>query len=378
MKSVLLIALTVVVTTLLLLTRPDSKAELQPLPPTRVLTGEVRQMDVQPVTHMKGKLQPARKITLHLEVSGNVTERAVEPGQRVGAGEFLLAVADGDFKDAVIQTRALLRQEEDAVERDTALLGLVREKYAIQQREVERMEKLGQESLASKSNYDAALRALLQLQEEQTRLQFSVNTARSRLETRQAELNRAERNLERSRLYAPFPATVNAVAVDVGDYIAAGQVALELVQVDALDLYLEVTGELARVLELGQEIPVVVSGNTYDGRIHALAPDPTPLTHTHALRIRVQGKSLFPGQLAEAALPGETIRDAIVVPVGAVLREEGEAYVFSVRDKRLRRHPVKPLARQDGLQVIDGVPAGTKIVIKDVGLLADGQEVLVQ
>ncbi|HKK15267.1 MAG TPA: efflux RND transporter periplasmic adaptor subunit, partial [Gammaproteobacteria bacterium] len=266
----------------------------------------------------------------------------------------------------------------DAVERDMALLALMKEKYAIQQREVQRMEKLGQESLASKSNYDSALRALLQLQEEQTRLQFSVNTAQSRLATRRSELNLAERNLERSRLNAPFAATVNAVAVDIGDYIAAGQVALELVQIDTLDLYLEITGELARVLELGQEIPVVVSGTTYVGRIHALAPDPAPLTHTHALRIRVTGTSLFPGQLAEAALPGEISRDVTVVPVSAVLREEGEAYVFSVTGETLQRLPVNPLARQDDMQVIDGVPAGTKIVIKDVGLLADGQKVHVQ
>lgn len=378
MKPVLLIVLTVVVTALLLLTRPDSKAELQPLPPTRVLTGEVRQMDIRPVARMKGKLQPARKITLHMEVSGNVTERAVEPGQQVEAGEFLLAVANGDFEDAVVQARALLRQEQDAVERDMALLALMKEKYAIQQREVQRMEKLGQESLASKSNYDSTLRALLQLQEEQTRLQFSVNTAQSRLATRRSELNLAERNLERSRLNAPFAATVNAVAVDIGDYIAAGQVALELVQIDTLDLYLEITGELARVLELGQEIPVVVSGTTYVGRIHALAPDPAPLTHTHALRIRVTGTSLFPGQLAEAALPGEILRDVTVVPVSAVLREEGEAYVFSVTGEILQRLPVNPLARQDDMQVIDGVPAGTKIVIKDVGMLADGQKVHVQ
>lgn len=378
MKSLLLIVLTVAVITLLLVTRPDTQAELQPLPPARVLTDEVRQIDIRPVTRMKGKLQPARKIALHMEVSGNVTERAVEPGQRVREGQFLLAVADGDFRDAVTHARAMLQQEKDAVERDTALLALVKEKYALQQREVQRMEKLGQESLASKSNYDTALGTLLQLQEEQTRLQFSVNSAQSRLATRRADLNRAERNLERSRLHAPFAATVNAVAVDVGDYIGAGQVALELVQTDILDLYLEITGELARVLELGQEIPVEVSGETYTGRVHALAADPAPLTHTHALRIRVSGSGLFSGQLAEAVLPGETLHDATVVPVSAVLREEGNAYVFSVSGETLQRHQITVLARQDDMQVIEGIAAGTRIVIRDVGLLADGQRVHVQ
>jgi len=377
-----LISLAGIIVALLLMTRPDTQAELQPLPPARVFTEVVQQMNIQPVTRITGKLQPARKASLRMEVTGNVVARFVEPGQQVSAGEPLLQLDDGDFRDAVTDARALLSQEQNAINRDRELLELVTKERVIQEREVGRMEQLGRDSLASKSKYDEALRLLLQHQEEETRLRHSVDTAEARLNTRRAALNMAERNLERSRLLAPFAGKINTVLFDVGDYIPAGQVAVELVQLDELDLYLEVTGQLANQLQLAQEVKLAIDGVELIGSIHAIAPDPNPVTHTHALRIRLSADNqtieLYPGQLARAELPGKTLSEVEVVPISSILREEGRAFVFTVEGNHISKQPVELIARQENMQVVDGIAPGTRIVARDVTLLADGQEVYVE
>jgi RND family efflux transporter MFP subunit len=379
MQPLGLLVLTAIIVALLIWTRPDTQAELQPLPPARVFTDVVQRMNVQPVTRITGKLQPARKASLRLEVTGNVVERFVEPGQKVAAGEPLLQLEDGDFRDAVSEARALLSQEQNAIERDRRLLELVTREREIQEREVGRMETLGRDSLASKSKYDEALRLLLQNQEEETRLKHSVDTAEARLNTRRAALNLAERNLERSKLVAPFAGTINSVLFDVGDHISSGQVSMELVQLDELDLYLEITGQLAHQLQLGQEVKLVINDAELKGSIHAIAPDPNPVTHTHALRIRLPAENqtieLYPGQLAVAELPGKPMNDVEVVPVSSILREEGKAYVFTVEGNRISKHPVELIARQNDMQIIGGISPGTRIVARDVTLLADGQVV---
>jgi RND family efflux transporter MFP subunit len=362
---------------LLIWTQPDSQAGLQPLPPVRVSVIEVQRMNIRPVTRITGKLQPARKAVLRFEVAGNITRRFVEPGQQVIKGDILLQIDDGDFTDAVTETQALLIQEQDAVRRDRELLKLTSSAREIQERDVERLKQLGRNSLASKSNYDESLRLLIQQQEEETRLQHNVESAEARLQIRRAALNKAQRNLERSRLTAPFAATVNAVHVDEGDYISAGQVSLELVQLDMLDLYIEVTGDVAKPLALGQEIKVNVKGQKYIGEVYSIVTDPDPLTHTHAIRIRLPSTDLYPGQLATAELPGKELINATVIPVSAILQEEGQAYVFAVNSMHLVRHPIELIARQQDLQVINGIAAGIPVVAKDVTLLADGQEVQV-
>jgi RND family efflux transporter MFP subunit len=379
MKPLGLIILAGITVSLLIWTRPDTQAELQPLPPARVFTDVVQQMSVQPVTRITGKLQPARKASLRLEVTGNVIARFVEPGQKVAAGEPLLQLEDGDFRDAVNEARALLSQEQNAIDRDRRLLELVTKEREIQDREVNRMETLGRDSLASKSKYDEALRLLLQHQEEETRLKHSVDTAEARLNIRRAAMNLAERNLDRSRLVAPFAGTINSVMFDVGDHVSAGQVAMELVQLDELDLYLEITGQLAHQLQLGQEVKLVINDAELKGNIHAITPDPNPVTHTHALRIRLpagnQMFDLYPGQLVMAELPGRPLNDVEVVPVSSILREEGRAYVFTVEGNRISKHQVELVARQNDMQIIDGISPGTRIVARDVTLLADGQVV---
>ena len=373
-----LIAFTALIITLLVMTRPDTQAELQPLSPARVYTTEVKTMDIQPLARITGKLQPARKASLRTEVSGNIVARFVEPGQQVKEGDVLLQVDDGDFVDVVEEARALYRQEKDAIERDRQLLKLIKDEKEILEREVERLKKLGKESLASQSSYDESLRLLLQQQEEQTRLQHSVDTAQSRLQARNAALSKAERNLQRTRLVAPFDGIVNIVEVDIGDHVSAGQVTVQLVQLDTLDLYIEVTGDVAKQLHLDQDVNVNVGGQAFPGKIYALATDPDAVTHTHAVRIRLDGKDLYPGQLAEAELPGRQLNNVAVVPVSSVLQDEGRTYVFTIDNNMLERKEVTLLARQNDLQVINGVSAGTRIVSKDVAVLADGQEVHVE
>lgn len=373
-----LIAFTVMAIVLLVLSRPDTKAELQPVLPARVYTTEVRSMGIQPVTRITGKLQPARKASLRMEVSGNIVGRFAEPGQHVKEGEVLLQIEDGDFTDAVEEARASYNQEKDAIERDRELLKLIKEEKEILERQVERQKQLGRESLASKSSFDESLRQLLQQQEEQTRLQHNVDTAQSRLQTKAAALSKAQRNLERTRLTAPFEGVVNSVTADIGDRVSSNQEAVQLLQLDTLDLYIEITGDVAKQLQLDQEVKVIVNDKQYLGKVYALATDPDPLTNTHALRVRLPGKGLYPGQLAEAELPGKYLNDVTVVPVSSILQDEGRTYVFTVKNNVLKREEITLLTRQGDLQVISGVPAGTRIVSKDVTVLADGQEVHIE
>ncbi|MEE8320895.1 MAG: efflux RND transporter periplasmic adaptor subunit [Gammaproteobacteria bacterium] len=377
MKGFLLTLCTIVIVSMLIWTRPDTQAQLQPLPPARVLTGHVRSMDILPLTTVTGKLQPSRKSRLHFELSGRVTVRNVEPGQQVSENSVLLQIEDGDFSDAVEKSQALLTREQDAVERDRSLLDLVVREREVQQRELQRLEKLGKKSLASESRYDEVLRQLLRQQAEEAKLRYSVDSAKSRLKIQRANLKKAERNLQRTRLTAPFNSTVNKVAVEVGDYVSPGQVAIELVQLDELDLYVEVTGAVAANLHLGERIDVLMDEDRRQGRIIALNADPDPNTNTHGMRIRLPADGLYPGKLAQAALPGALLSNALVVPLSAVLHDDGQAYLFQVQDERVLRRPVKLIQRYRNWQVIHGINPDTVIVTRDVAALADGQAVTV-
>lgn len=359
----------------LLWTRPETQAELRAPAPPVVKIERVRVKDLQPVTRVTGKLQPAKKARLHFQVRGQVNARLVEAGQAVAAGALLLGIDDGDLLDAVAESKARQKTEQDAIRRDSRLLALMRKERQLQEQEVARLQRLRQESLSSKSIHDQAQQTLYRREAEETRLQHGVEAARSRLVIEQARLNQAERDLRRARLRAPFSGTINKVHVEAGDYVAPGQAALEIVDLQRLDLNLEVTGRAAAELTLGQQINVATDAGRREGQIIALAMDPDPHTHTHALKIRIPSAGLFAGGLAVAELPGRHYARASVVPVSAVLHEDGGAYVFSHAAGRVYRKPVTLLARVNDLHIIKGLAPGARIVARDVGALANGQAV---
>ena len=264
MRIVLTTAITALIIVLLLWTRPESYAELQDLPPPTVKVDAVSQLDIQPVSRVTGKLQPSRTSTLQFQVSGQINARYVEAGEYVEQGAVLLTIEEGDYADAVQESKALLQTEQDAISRDSRLLELIVRELQLQEQEVQRLDQLGKDSLASKSLYEQSLQEFYSLQGEKARLKHGLESSRSRLMIEQARLNKA-----------------------VGDYVSPNEPALEVVQVNALDLNVEITGAAASKLQLGQKIKVETVRDEREGEIIALSVDPDPLTNTHSLKIRV-------------------------------------------------------------------------------------------
>lgn len=375
---IVMIGLTVLLALLLVMTRPEAEAPLRSLPPVIVAAANVAPADIQPRYTLTGRLQPAREASLHFQVNGQVVERLVEPGQQVEQGRALLSLDQGDYADALALAEAQLAQEKAAIERDRRLLELAVQNRKLQANEVARLEKLGSESLASRSQLGEGRQRLLSLQSEEARLVYSVDTAEARLQQKQAEAERARRNLERAVLVAPFAGTVNRVEAEAGDFVTSSQMVVELVATEELDLYAEVGGTVAAALQIGQAVTVVAEGRQISGQIIALQTHPDPQTYSYALRIRLPGAGLLPGLLARVELPLLKQVQVMVAPVAAVLREEGAAYLFLIENNSLRRVAVETGTR-DGERVVirQGVEAGQMIVARDVAALSDGQVVQV-
>lgn len=379
-KYIVILALGIILTVAALIwTKPTQKAELEDTPPLQVVVTNIVRRDVTPVETVTGRLDAAQKSVLHFELAGQLAERHVEPGQRVRAGQELLSLAEGDFHDALLDAQAQLQQQRAAIIRDRQLLELARREQALQAKAVARFDELGKTSLTSKVSRDEAEARLLQLQTETERLRYNVDTAQASLQQREAGVSRAQRNLERARLKAPFDGIVNVVHVQAGDYVTPNVPAVELVGTDRLDLYVEVPAAAAAALKLGERLPVRAEGESREAEVVALQTEPDPATHTYALRLRVKGEGWLPGQLAQTDLTLATVKGALVVPVTAVLQEEDAVYVFVVEQGVLRRTLVTSGPRMNDSQVITtGLQGNETLVARDVAALADGERVIVQ
>jgi RND family efflux transporter MFP subunit len=370
---------TIVVVVVLFMTRPKANTEIRQASITRVEVVEVARRDLQPVVTFTGVLRPQQIASLRFEVAGELSVREVEPGESVSAGDLLLKLDNEDYQDALRETESQLTETRASLERDGALLKLARESRQLAEREYQRLEKLGKGSLASVSTRESARQQLINLQSEEARLVFSQQSNQARLDRQEAANNRARRNLQRTRLVAPFSGRVNRIMAEVGDYIQSSGPVLELIDDTSLELEVAVSGDVAAALTLGQHVDVNVDDRDVVGELVALQIDPDAQTHTHPLRVRIPGQGLLPGGLGRVALPLRPRRDALVVPASAVLREEGKHYVFLVRESRLARQQVRPGIREgDWVLLAQGVAQGDLLVARDVEVLSHDIEVQVE
>ncbi|MFC1748318.1 efflux RND transporter periplasmic adaptor subunit [Pseudomonadota bacterium] len=378
-KYTLLLAIGISLVTIILVnTKPEPVFEPVELPPLKVDITQVVRKDIHPEVLVGGILRPVRRAELQFQVAGRVLTRHVEPGQKVKQGEALLTLEEGDFKDAMIEARARLDQEQFAVERDQTLLKLAERNRALQEDEVKRQQRLGSDSLSSRASLDAARQRLLQLQGEEQHQRFSVDSAESRIAIMAATARRAERNWQRTQLEAPFAGTVNKVMPEAGDDVAARDSVVELLQLAELDFYAEVERAVAASLKVGQSIDVFIDDKVLTATMVALQQDPDPLTYTYSLRARFENPGVLSGMAVDGLLKLPPLSEVVVIPVSAVVRDDGDTflYVLDPQSKTVMRRDVKLGLRQgDELVVLSGLDGAEQIVRRGGSSLDHGQRV---
>jgi len=363
---------------LLVVFRPRPSSDLRQISPTRVEATIVAVSDVKPMRRFTGRVEPSYRSILRFEVSGRVSQVLADSGAEVKAGESLIHIEDADYQDKLTEARALLTQEEQAIASDKEQLMIATESLALAQKEVDRLMQMGK-ALASETLLDSAKRTQIQLQREVIQLQQAVTNAEQRLAVRQVAVNRAERDLDRTRLRAPFDAQVSERFVSPGDYVTNARDALQIISLDAPELLLHVPGTIAQALTLQQPVQLHADDKTFSGQLLAIQPDASGQTATHQVRVGiVTTTSLVPGQLMQVDLPLPALSDALVVPLSAVLSDDGEHVVFVIQADKVERRRVRLGLREGNMQIVlDGVSAGEQIVRRDLAALVDGQQVLV-
>jgi len=362
---------------ILIWTRPQKQPQLLTLPVARVHVAQLSPVLWQPRVQRIGRFEPRRRSRLHFEVSGVVTELPLEVGTRVQAGDVLMVLNDADYRDSVREARSNFKLEQAGIERDRNLLKLANDNRILQQGEVGRLEKLNKKSLVSRTALDAARQRMVELNAEWERLQYSINSADAHLMLKQVALDRAQRDLDRTQLRAPYTGLVNRIDVELGDSVGTSTDVMEVVDLDELELYVQVRSETAALLTIGQQVEIQIpQAESASGLVVSIQRDPDPGMTSHAVRIRLANKMAVSGQLATVVFTMPEKQDALLVPASALLHDQGRSYLMVVKDERLQKRQIQTAGHMDGKVLISsGVNAGEYFVSRDVAALLDGQRV---
>jgi len=313
------------------------------------------------IVHSQGAVEPRTETTLVAEVSGQIV--SVSPNFIAGGffreGEVLLQIDPSDYETALLRAQAALASR--------------RAQYADQKARSEQAlkdwENLGRQGEPS----DLVLRKP-QLAEAQAGVQAA-----------EAELQQAERDLQRTRIRVPYDGLVREKRVDVGQFVAAGTPLGVTFAIDIAEIRLPLSGNdldylnlpSATRLDNAQRVPVTLTadeggvGGAWQGQIvrtegvidrtsrvlYAVAEVVDP----YGVLGRSDRQELKVGTFVRAEIQGRQAEDVVVLP-RAVLRPD-QTVLIANAERRLEVRPVT-VARAEPRKVYisSGIEAGELVI----------------
>ncbi|HKW03235.1 MAG TPA: efflux RND transporter periplasmic adaptor subunit [Vicinamibacterales bacterium] len=212
----------------------------------------------------------------------------------------------------------------------------------------------------------------------------AVVDAQSALTTAQGALDRANAAVARARVTARFAGTIVKVMHHEGDFVSPSESdpILRLVDPTRLQVAVRLSIAEAQRISAGRAATIVIPGSPGEPATVALVPMPTDGSAT-SVEIRlnfVQPTTIAPETNVEAEIVQDLRENAIVIPRGAVQKDEEVTYVMFVdADNRVHRREVKlGLATRDLAQIVSGLALNDRVVTNATGQLVDGMLVQVE
>ena len=199
-----------------------------------------------------------------------------------------------------------------------------------------------------------------------------------------AALNQAQLNLHDAYVRAPVGGVVQTRTVQTGQYVQPGSVLATLVRRDPLLLRFQVTEPDAARLQPGIKAYFKVRENdrSYQARIIHVAAAADDATRMVAVTAEVTDKdrdALRAGAFAELTVPVGSARPLPVVPQVAIRPSEKGFLAYVVEDgKAVERILTPGMRTADGsVEVLSGLKAGDRLVVRGAEALSDGVAVRV-
>jgi HlyD family secretion protein len=399
-----------------------------------VNTEAIQTRDLESMVSASGKIQPKTLVNISADTMGRVTGLAVNEGDRVTRGQFLLEIDPRNLRTRVESGQASLQasmsqleQSRLSLENARLSLKLAEDNYN-RQRELWKGGLTTREALERAENEFKAQQASLRSQEQ------NLKTQQARIAQERASLSSAQYDLSRVRIESPINGIVTRRNIEEGETAVTGTmnnpgtVLLTIADMSVIEAEVEVDETDIPNVQLGQPAKVTIDampGKTFMAKVTEIGNSPIQAAGQAAsaqatnfkvvLTLDGEVPDVRPGFTCTAEITTATRKNVLAVPIqattvrevvvddkGTIVREpvtpgqgrrpiapagelkEGQQRkelegVFVVRDNTVLFEPVVTgIAGERYFEVISGLKAGDQVVVgpfSSVRELRDGATV---
>lgn len=362
---------------------------------------EIDLVDHQPVIRSQGRVLPRKEVGVIPLIGGQVIEVSAKlnEGYLVDADEILVRIDDKDYR------LNLRRAEADILAAKASMTNALAQVASAQAQASQAEARLAVEEAEANAareewqllKKDGEPPALLlrepQIREARTAITAARalgESASAGIESGQASLlaavaakERAQLDLERCIIRAPFDARVVRGTVDLASTVSPASTVAVLQRIDFAEVRLPLSRRQLKLLgavAAAKQHPVRVTIGVHEwaAQFDRLLGVVDAVTHTQSVIAHVanpynsEGGALKFGTFVGAELKGSMQGGVAVLPEVA-LRSDDSVYLF--KNGELSRKTVRIIERIDGEVVVVGLSAGERVCVTELDSFVDGMSV---
>ena len=329
-----------------------------------VTTEVIKTRDLEAIVSASGKIQPKRLVNISAETSGRVVDLAVNEGDRIKKGQFLLQIDPKSLRTRVDGGEASLQVAEASLAQLHQAVETARVQLEQARQTLTRQQGLWKQQLTTRETLERAENDVRGAESALQEREKSASAQDSRIMQERATLESARYDLSKVRMESPIDGIVTKRNIQQGETAVigtmnnAGTVLLTLADMSIIQAEVEVDETNIPNVKLGQPAKISVDAipdKTFKGHVSEIGNSPLQstaagTTGTQATTFKVEVildepiPDVRPGFTCTADITTATRKGVSAVPIPSVaVREltydaEGQIVKEPVDPKRRRRN----------------------------------------
>ncbi len=339
----------------------DDEQIIEPaLRPVRYVT--VSPLDLGTIRTFSGLAKAGQESNLSFRVSGSIQSIPIKVGQQLESGQLIAQVDPSQYQLEAQQASANLSQAESTLRN--------------MQASFERVKGLYENNNASRNDLDAA--------------RASSESSAAQVRAARKALELARLNVSYTKLKANEACNVAQVLTEVNENITAGQTIVAVTCGDRLEVDLSIPESMIALIKRGMKSTVSFSAmpnKRYAATVTEVGVAATSgATYPVTVALNDKPDGFRSGLAAQVSFEfdADKKQEHIIIPAVAVGKDTIGEYVFLATQSDQegiavvkRRSVVVGELTPQGLEIIDGVSEGDKVITAGVNVIRDNLEVLI-
>jgi RND family efflux transporter MFP subunit len=337
-----------------------------------------------------GEFKPFQDVDVHAKVAGYIKVIHVDVGDHVKAGQTLAVLEIPELAAELAGADASVRRSKEEIRRAEGDLARAQSAHAAAHSAYARLKQAAEAraGLVAQQEIDDSQAKDLESEAQVSGSSAALSAAQQQLQVAEANQKQYAALSDYSRIVAPFSGVVTARYADTGALIAAGTSSstqsmpvVRLAEISKLRLVLPIPESVAAQIHLGDPVNARVQALNQDfvGKVSRFADSLDRQTRTMETEIDFDNRDgrLIPGMYAETRLSLREKKNALAIPLEAVMRNGDDATVLAVNAQNIieERHVKLGLEDSVRVEVLSGLTDKDRVVIGNRSQFRNGQKI---